>query len=77
MYKEYMMIKNIYNNLINANLNLPPDSLEFKKVRIINFILYISVIVNLLVIGENFKAGQIVSFVVKMSRSRKIRSYLM
>ncbi len=55
-----MMIKNIYNNLINANLNLPPDSLEFKKVRIINFILYISVIVNLLVIGENFKAGQIV-----------------
>jgi signal transduction histidine kinase len=49
----------LYTNCVTANLGLPADTLDYKKVRIINFFLYLVVVIDLALIGENFKLGQV------------------
>ncbi len=55
-----MSIKKLYNNILSSNLNLKADTLEYKKVRIINFILYLSVLINLLLIPDNINKGMVI-----------------
>jgi hypothetical protein len=52
-------MKKFYNNLMNANLNLEVDTQEYKRVRVINFIAYLTVLIAGFLIKDNYDAGQV------------------
>ena len=49
-----------YNNIITSGLELHADDSNFKRVRMVNFILYLSVVINALLIKPNIENGLVI-----------------